>query len=203
MGLAGRCAVGPPARRYTQRGWFRTIALDSGVEDCEWHRVQVDADQPPGTSVNMRLATATMPSAVPAEERWQTIPPGTTDALVRQAAGRYLRLELELAGDGRATPVVRGIRLDFDVTTSIDRLPAVYRSEPTAAEFTRHFLSLFDASLGELDEVIAGAPRCSTQRRCLTTSCQRWRHGLASGRIRRGHQIGCGSCWRSGRRSRP
>jgi phage tail-like protein len=149
--------VAPP-RRYATVGRLRTVALDSGIDGCRWHRVRVDTDQPPGTAVTVRLATADEPAQRPADERWQTLPSGAVDALVRQPPGRYLRLELELSGDGRVTPTVRGVRADFEVATGLDRLPAAYRAEPRAAEFTQRFLALFDASLDELDEAIELAP---------------------------------------------
>jgi phage tail-like protein len=149
----------PAATRYSQRGELRTLALDSGLEDCRWHRVRVDADQPAGTLIGIRAATLTDPSLDPVEHDWRELPTSTLDALlVGLAPGRYLRLELTLTGDGRATPVVREVRADFDVTTSLDSLPAVYHADERAAEFTGRFLSLFDASLGELDEVIGQAP---------------------------------------------
>lgn len=147
----------PHARPYVTDGWLRTVALDSGIDGCRWHRVRVDADTPPGTVVTVRLATATQTAGRPGDDRWQTLPPGAADALVRQDPGQYLYLELQLSGDGRETPVVRSVRADFDVATSLDRLPAAYRAEPQA-DFTRRFLSLFDASFGELDEAIRLAP---------------------------------------------
>ena len=151
----------PAARRYAARGRLRTMALDSGVEDCEWHRVRLDADQPDGTTINLRLATAAEASQEPAAQDWQTLPTGTRDGLaIDRPPGRYLRLELELSGNGRETPVVRAVQADCNVATGLDRLPAVYRdADPRAAAFTRRFLSLFEASFEELDEVIAFAPR--------------------------------------------
>ena len=140
-------------RRYATGGWLRTVALDSGADDCQWHRVRVDAEQPAGTVITVRLATTAGPTHRPGDEHWQALPPGAVDVLVRQPPGRYLHVKVELSGDGRKTPVVRSVRADFDVATSLDRLPAVYQAGP-AAEFTRRFLSLFDASLGELDEAI-------------------------------------------------
>jgi phage tail-like protein len=130
----------PDVQRYATGGWLRTIALDSGIDGCQWHRVRVDAEQPPGTVITIRLATT-----------------GSADALVLRPPGRYLHVRMELSGDGRKTPVVRSVRADFDVATSLDRLPAVYRTG-AAADFTRRFLSLFDASFGELDEAIGLAP---------------------------------------------
>jgi len=148
-----------PARRYAEFGRLRTLALDSGVEDCVWHRIRLDADQPAGTRVTVRLATVPTPSAEPDPGSWESPPPGAADALlIAQPPGRYLSLELELSGDGSQTPTVRSVRIDFEVTTGLDRLPAAYRSDPDAAAFTRRFVSLFDASLGDLDQVIRDAP---------------------------------------------
>jgi phage tail-like protein len=149
----------PPVRRYGERGRLQTLALDSGADDCEWHRVRLHADQPAGTGVKLRLAAVTGASDRPGEQEWQAVPSGADDALVvGRRRGRYLRLELELFGDGRHTPVVRAIRADFNVTTGLARLPAVYRADAGAAEFTSRFLSLFEASFEELDEAIAFAP---------------------------------------------
>jgi phage tail-like protein len=123
-----------PVRRYVERGRLRTVALDSGVEDCTWHRVRLDAEQPSGTRVNLRLATQRTASDTPKDREWQVIPSGALDALVvGRRPGRFLRLELELLGDGRGTPVVRAIRADFNVRTGLDRLPAVYRGDAATA----------------------------------------------------------------------
>src|SRR6185436_11776977 len=72
--------------------------------------------------------------------------------------GRYLFLCLRLLGDGRATPVVRRVRLDFPRVTSLDLLPSVYREDPRAEDFTERFLSLFDASIEDLDGLIDRFP---------------------------------------------
>jgi phage tail-like protein len=89
---------------------------------------------------------------------WQTAPPGVTDFLVDQPPGRFLTLRLRLSGDGTSTPVVRRIRLDFPRVTSADLLPPAFRQDPAADDFTERFLSLFDASLAELDRVIERYP---------------------------------------------
>jgi phage tail-like protein len=68
-----------------------------------------------------------------------------------------VRLRLQ-SPDGMATPLVRRIRLDFPRATSIDLLPAIYRADADAADFTARFLALFDASIAELDAAIDRAP---------------------------------------------
>jgi phage tail-like protein len=77
---------------------------------------------------------------------------------VRQPPGRYLHLRLRLSGDGAATPIVHRIRLDFPRSTSLEFLPPVYREEPAAEDFTERFLSLFDASIGQIDRAIERFP---------------------------------------------
>ncbi|MFF8958578.1 phage tail protein [Streptomyces sp. NPDC014894] len=144
-----------PADRVVS-GSALTRLIDSGVSRCRWHRVRVDADLPAGTAAAVRIVVSEDGRYEAAD--WQSAPPGVTDFLVDQPPGRFLRLRLSLSGDGRATPAVRRIRLDFPRTTSADLLPPAFRQDPAADDFTERFLSLFDASLAELDRVIERYP---------------------------------------------
>ena len=119
--------------------------------------MQVDADVPPGTALRVAVA-ATEEAVVPGAGDWQEAPPGALDFLVDQPPGRHLYVRLRLSGDGTATPVVRRVRLDFPRSTSADLLPATYREDPAADDFTERFLSLFDSSLGGLDRVVERYP---------------------------------------------
>lgn len=146
----------PPAR--VQEGDLATLAIDSGIDRCRWHRVRIDADLPLGTSIQVTATTSEEKNpALLHEEDWQK-EAGAVDFLLRQPPGRYLFLRLCLMGNGLATPVVRRIRLDFPRVTSLELLPAVYREDPRAEDFTERFLSLFDASIGDLDALIARFP---------------------------------------------
>ncbi|MCP2163327.1 phage tail protein [Goodfellowiella coeruleoviolacea] len=147
----------PPAPVcHVPAGSYRTRLIDSGVSRCRWHRVRVDADVPPGTAVAVDLVVSEDEHY--ADSDWQSAPPGVTDFLVDQPPGRFLTLRLRLSGDGTATPLVRRIRLDFPRTTSADLLPPAFRQDPAADDFTERFLSLFDATLAELDRVIERYP---------------------------------------------
>lgn len=169
--------IGAPAPRpLVGQGQLLTQAIDSGIPRCLWHRLRVDADVPPGTSLDIAVATseagdeqppkgtpddpawAGFASGVPHPGDWEQLPPGATDVLLRRPPGRYLFLRARLTGDGKATPVVHGIRLDFPRVTSLDQLPEVWQDDGASADFTARFLSLFDASLGELDRVIERYP---------------------------------------------
>lgn len=160
--------------RYALRGQLLTGPIDSGVPRCIWHRVRVDADIPPGTTVSVAVATAESPAGPPQGQNgqfWNSFPAGAphpldwqevstdTDFLIRQPAGRYLYLRLRLESqDGSATPRVRRVRIDFPRATSLDLLPAIYRQDTDSADFTARFLALFDASIADLDNAIERAP---------------------------------------------
>lgn len=154
----GEPADHPPARpgRYVADGEFRTQRIDSGISRCRWHRVRVDADVPPGTAVSVAIVVSE--DGHFADTDWQRLPPGVTDVLVDQPPGRLLTARVRLSGDTSATPVLRRIRLDFPRTTSADLLPAAFRVDPAADDFTERFLSLFDATLADLDRAIERHP---------------------------------------------
>jgi phage tail-like protein len=148
-----------PLRRGEREGWLLIEPLDGGDPRTVWHRVRVDADVPVGTAVAIVVATADEVGPVDLDRPGsQTATPGQLDFLVQQPPGRYLALRLTLTGDGRLTPRVRQVRVDFPRVTSADLLPAVYREEPRAADFTERFTALFDAELERLDRAIERFP---------------------------------------------
>ncbi|MER8158774.1 phage tail protein I [Streptomyces sp. NPDC094472] len=147
----------PPATgAYVTSGSYLTTLIDSGISRCRWHRVRVDADVPAGTAAAVEIVVSE--DGRYEESDWQASAPGATDFLVDQPPGRFLRLRLRLSGDGGSTPVVRRIRLDFPRVTSADLLPPAFREDPAADDFTERFLSLFDATLAQLDRVIERYP---------------------------------------------
>lgn len=171
--LGGAAGFAPPDR-YARAGQLLTLAIDSGIERCRWHRVRIEADIPPRTAIELAVASndAASPAAqgvaagswaafapgIPHPGDWQVIEPGMLDALIRQPAGRYLFVRMRLTGDGQATPLVRRIRIDLPRATSADLLPAIYRQEPRSADFTERFMALFDAGLESIDQCIARMP---------------------------------------------
>ena len=133
--------VSPPAGSCSPPRW--TAAAPAVLASR-----RVDADRPPGTASGA-VATGTTPRSCRNRSR-----PGRWPAPTRWSAspGPVPADPLRLTGDGTTTPVVRAIRADFDIPSGLDRLPAVYREDADAAEFTRRFLALFDATLADLDD---------------------------------------------------
>ncbi|XVV15535.1 phage tail protein [Actinoplanes sp. CA-131856] len=151
---AGEARPEPPSATglYAAEGTFTTGLIDSGISRCRWHRVRIDADLPAGTAVSVSIVVSE--DGRFADTDWQTAPPGVTDFLVDQPPGRHLTARVRLSGDTSATPVLHRIRLDFPRATSADLLPAAFRQDPAADDFTERFLSLFDAGLSEVDRVV-------------------------------------------------
>ncbi len=173
--LAEQAIGAPPPPRLAERGQLLTRAIDSGIPRCDWHRLRVDADVPDGTTLQIDVATSEAGDAqpsrgaadpgweafapgVPHPGDWQRLPSGATDALLNRPPGRYLFMRVRLTGDGSSTPVVHAIRLDFPRVSSLEHLPAVWRDDPVAGDFTARFLSLFDAQLEAVDRAIERYP---------------------------------------------
>jgi phage tail-like protein len=135
-------------------GTLVTKALDSGIPRCRWHRVQLDADIPPGAEVVVEVATVEDPKRIPEDGDWETLANPQDALILTQPAGRFLFARITLVQGARGGPVVRRLRVEFPRSTGLDRLPGVYRDNPDAEDFTERFLALFDASLADIDRVI-------------------------------------------------
>ena len=57
---AAGTGIAPPThdRPSSGVGLDRGRGIDSGISRCRWHRVRIDADVPPGTSLDVQVATA-------------------------------------------------------------------------------------------------------------------------------------------------
>ncbi len=147
-----------PVPPLADAGQLYTGPIDSGIVSCLWHRVRIDAGVPVRTALEVSIASSTLPEEMPHPSDWQDAPAGSQDFLLTRPPGRYLFLRVRFTGDGVSTPVLRRIRIDFPRSTSLELLPAVYRDNPQAEDFTERFLSLFDASIEDLDRVIERFP---------------------------------------------
>lgn len=148
----------PPEPLLHLAGELLTLPLDSGLPRCRWHRVQLDAEVPPGTQLSVQVASSDDPRVAPHRDDWRLSPTGALDFLIDQPPGRFLWLRIDLSGDGQKTPVLRRVQLDFPRSTSLDSLPPVYRENPRAEDFSERFLALFDASVADIDAAIEQFP---------------------------------------------
>jgi phage tail-like protein len=156
-------------RRFEASGVFISRALDSGIPATTWHRIALDADLPPGTSIVVETATSDDPTpiavtwSVPRDADGAPIPfvaaapplrlpggamspPGApvTDQLIQSPPGRFLWLRATLRSDGTATPSLRAVRATYPRVSYLELLPGVFRRDPDAGLFAERFLALFE-----------------------------------------------------------
>ncbi|WP_224242774.1 phage tail protein [Hyalangium gracile] len=86
---------------------------------------------------------------------WAQQPPEdhfvTYEAPIRAPAGRYLWVTLELSGNTRQTPRVRGLRAEYPSHDYLRRLPKTFSRDPEAADFLRRYLAPLEGFLGDLE----------------------------------------------------
>jgi phage tail-like protein len=169
-----------PAPRFVQAGTWFSQWLDSGLHACAWHLVELSfADLPPGARVVIRTRTADEGQTPEEVERslaaagasgaWREAPPLVgapqpggggphplaTDLLVPSGPGRYLQLQIALAGDGATAPRLASARLRFPRESLLQYLPAVYASPPEQAEFLDRFLSIAQTTWSGIERAVA------------------------------------------------
>ncbi len=173
----GRCV--PPELRavgeqFEREGTFFSTALDSGIDGCQWHRVELRGAIPQGCSIEVRTAcaglaftrdelpdSAWVSGAVARgmEQSDRTDPTRCSwDALVFSSPGRYLWLELILRGDGRRTPCVAAAVVEYPRISLRRYLPSVFSFDPAAADFTDRFTAIFDRTLRSMETAIDSLP---------------------------------------------
>src|SRR5690606_28767111 len=74
------------------------------------------------------------------------------DALIAALPGRYLWLALVVKGDGRQTPCLSSVLVEYPRVTLRRYLPAVFGFDPAGAEFTDRFTAIFDRTLRSIEQ---------------------------------------------------
>jgi phage tail-like protein len=159
------------------------MVFDGKDPGCVWHRVVADACIPAGCQVRVRSRAADeldrlerthwvelhplalrsdgseLPFDRPFEDASETVDHlGTFETLIRSAEGRYLQLEVTLAGDGRASPKVRALRVYYPRFSYLHRyLPAIYREDGPAADFLDRWLANPEGIFTTIEGRIAAA----------------------------------------------
>ena len=155
---------------YMRAGTYRSRALDSRIEGCQWHRIELRGALPAGCRVRARTLSAhieldeaelallpdtawvegAIAAAMDRDGRW--------DCLVQSPPGRFLWLRLELRGDGYTTPALDAAVVEFPRVSLRRYLPAVYGAEPASADFTDRFTAIFDTTLRSIERRLDRLP---------------------------------------------
>lgn len=141
-----------PTAAFRLSGSFETDPLDSNIETCAWHRLQISGTAPTATSLFVESSTSESKTS-----NWTPyvscgmLAGNNPDCLIQSVAGRYLRLRLTLRSDGTVSPRIHSLRIYFPRQSYLQYLPAVFQDDPESRSFLDRFLSLFQTTLDGLD----------------------------------------------------
>ena len=157
----------PRPALYAARGFWFSEPLDSRHYRCQWHAVEVELDALPRGS---RVALSTYSGAGHADAlhiqpgQWDDCGGQTGDmrdgpvsftALVRSRPGQFLRLRLELTGDGRRSPQVRRLKVIYPRDAYLRYLPAEFQRDEPSRLFLEHYLALVQTEWDAIEARVA------------------------------------------------
>ncbi len=162
---AGVCTIGKGqvlrltgGKASVSSGVIYLPVLDSEVKDCQWHRLQLAAELPPKTRIEVSYYASEERNSeirnLP-PEKWDGHIVNAADALFQQGRGRYQWLKLAFYGDGFHTPVLRRLQVFFPRISYLRYLPAIYWEPAANRDFLERFLSLFETVLQDTETNIA------------------------------------------------
>ena len=155
-------------------------AFDGLEPDCVWHRLMLDACIPPEAQVEVWSRAANYERELALAD-WQPEPQpylrgdgselpftpgtlneikglGTWELLFQNARGRFLQLQIRLAGNGRTTPRLRALRAYYPRFSYLNHyLPSVYREDAESASFLDRFLANVEGMYTAMEDRIAAA----------------------------------------------
>jgi phage tail-like protein len=151
----------------SRRGVFLAGPFETPGGSKAWYRLQAMADPIPDGAY-VELFTSTRENGNPpwdpagdgpfADAGWKAVPRNTLDALILNAPARQLWIGGVLRGDGRRSPAVHQMRVEYGRATWLEFLPAIYRNDDATRELLERFLSLHGSVLGALEDRIERLP---------------------------------------------
>lgn len=164
----------------TTEGFFYSKTLDSGIYECKWHRLSLQARIPQKTLLNVYYYVSDSASLkktidgiladpekstqekagdieenIPAWVGPQTLTGNeitSKDMLFREKKGRYLWMKIGLLTfDEKAGPEVKRMKILYPANSYLRYLPAIYQEDPVSSEFLERFLSIFETVFYDLE----------------------------------------------------
>jgi phage tail-like protein len=141
-----------PTGAYRLSGTFVTQALESNIETCSWHRVQVIGAVPAGTSIQISSQTSAIKtSGFSPFQACMNATGDNPDCLVQSPPGQYLQLQFTLTSNGAATPQIHALKVYFPRESYLQYLPAVFQDDSQSRLFLDRFLSIFQTTFDDFD----------------------------------------------------
>jgi NHL repeat-containing protein/tail protein P2 I len=142
---------------------FTLGPLDSQIDGCQWHRLDMHAVVPEGTSVQVATYTAETQAAIAVSgtalwqvraSSWkegQAAGEDNPDWLVQSGPGRFLWLKVVVRSNGKVSPSIEWIKAFYPRNSYLHHLPAVYQEDEESRLFLDRFLSIFQHEYDKLD----------------------------------------------------
>ena len=167
-----RLAIGKGHRRRGSLWTPRPIAIGDGK--VAWHRLSARME-PLASGAHLRFFVhVSNDSDSPpvgwdgdrhtffADAKWREADrpdaPDVTDLYIGGEPASSLWIGAEFAGDGRVSPALADVRIEFDHDGYMPYLPALYRNDATCGDFLPRLLSLFESFLSEVEWKIDELP---------------------------------------------
>lgn len=161
-------------------GFYYTKTLDSGIQECKWHRLSLQAHIPQKTLLEVYYYLSDSASLKKTIDDILTDPEKSTqekadsidneipawigpetltgneitsrDMLFREKKGRYLWMKIGLLTfDEKAGPEVTRMKILYPANSYLRYLPAIYQEDPISREFLERFLSIFETVFYDLE----------------------------------------------------
>lgn len=161
------CTI-PLCGSYSPAGTLTTLALDSGIENCVWDRIRLNATIPMGTVIQVTTQTANTDiwsAGTPFQPECSAYSPlgqncalalagQRLDCLIQSRPGRYLKIQLLFQTNTIASPVLNSMQISYPRAGYSQYLPAVYQEDDPSRVFLDRFLRIFQTTFDGLDQTI-------------------------------------------------
>jgi phage tail-like protein len=141
---------------FVLQGSFETDPLESDIETCPWHRVQVVGTVPAGTTLQIDSSTSETKDAAAfgPYERCLLAGGDNPDCLVQSPPGQYLKLRVTFRSNGTASPQIHALKIFFPRESYLQYLPSVFQDDDESRRFLDRFLSIFQTTFDNFDQSI-------------------------------------------------
>jgi len=145
-------------------GSYVSPLLNSGIPECQWHRITLKADIPENATIAVLFSTSDHKGSDDDESRnWygsRVFQKTVRDALLQVPPGQYLRLKIDLhrEGEDERPLVLQQVKVYYPRLSYLRYLPEVYQENSESREFLERYLSLFESALYDSEETISRIP---------------------------------------------
>lgn len=140
-------------------GTYISEPLDSGISDCSWHRIVLDADIPENSMIMISFITSETEKVKSSSDYEKPIVfTKAKDALIQAPSGRYIKLRIDFHREDKESPILRQVKVYYERLSYLRYLPAIYQENSESKGFLERFLSIFESSMYDSEEKISSIP---------------------------------------------